>query len=213
MRHEINKISLIENGDILAPEIIIQKTDFRFSYNPSKFYKSKNPFIKGSVKPSFYGELISKLIRDQKRNHLICSDIQKEVEQNNICLVLSDRKEHCQTIRQILNTEFETKAELLTGDIPIKERKIITEKLNKKQIKVLIATGQLIGEGFDCKILSVLFLATPVRFSGRIVQYVGRILRPAKEKEKAKLYDYVDIEVGILRSAARERKKALTKNH
>jgi len=71
----------------------------------------------------------------------------------------------------------------------------------------LIATGQLIGEGFDCKDLSTLFLATPIRFSGRVVQYLGRILRPAPGKEKARLFDYVDINVDTLKNAARARQK------
>jgi superfamily II DNA or RNA helicase len=63
----------------------------------------------------------------------------------------------------------------------------------------------LIGEGFDCKSLSTLFLATPVRFSGRVLQYLGRVLRPAPGKEKARVYDYVDINVDVLRSAAQAR--------
>ena len=58
-------------------------------------------------------------------------------------------------------------------------------------VKVLVATGQLIGEGFDCRELSTLFLATPIRFNGRLLQYLGRILRPAPGKDKARVYDYV----------------------
>ena len=81
------------------------------------------------------------------------------------------------------------------------------DRLNKGKVKVLIATGQLIGEGFDCKDLSTLFLATPIRFSGRVVQYLGRILRPAPGKEKARLFDYVDINVDTLKNAAMARQK------
>jgi len=83
----------------------------------------------------------------------------------------------------------------------------VIDRLNKGKVKVLIATGQLIGEGFDCKDLSTLFLATPIRFSGRVVQYLGRILRPAPGKEKAKLFDYVDINVATLKNAAKARQK------
>ncbi len=70
--------------------------------------------------------------------------------------------------------------------------------LNAGQVKVLVATGQLIGEGFDCRDLSTLFLATPIRFNGRLLQYLGRILRPAPGKDKARVYDYLDIQVGVL---------------
>ena len=194
LRHEINKESLIKNGSILRPEIITRRTTFKTTFD--------------SVNE--YSKMISELIIDLERNRLICSDIAKEVKNNNICLILSDRKEHCRIIQQLLITEFEMSATLLTGDTPNNERQIITDALNRNQIKVLIATGQLIGEGFDCKALSVLFLATPVRFSGRIIQYVGRILRPAEGKKKAILYDYVDIEIKVLRASAQARKKALT---
>jgi superfamily II DNA or RNA helicase len=70
---------------------------------------------------------------------------------------------------------------------------------------VLIATGQLMGEGFDCRDLTTLFLTTPIRFKGRVLQYLGRVLRPAPEKKAARVFDYVDIHVEPLKTAARER--------
>ncbi|RLA87618.1 MAG: ATP-dependent helicase, partial [Deltaproteobacteria bacterium] len=86
-----------------------------------------------------------------------------------------------------------------------KKRREIIAALNAGQVKVLLATGQLIGEGFDCPGLSTLFLATPIRFSGRVLQYLGRILRPAPGKAKARVYDYLDVNVGVLINAARSR--------
>ena len=50
-------------------------------------------------------------------------------------------------------------------------------------------------------------MATPIRFSGRVLQYLGRILRPAAGKKGARVYDYVDVKVGVLRSAAKHRQK------
>ena len=54
-------------------------------------------------------------------------------------------------------------------------------------------------------------LATPVRFSGRVLQYIGRVLRPAPGKEKAKIIDYIDINVDVLVSAARARERVYRK--
>jgi superfamily II DNA or RNA helicase len=73
---------------------------------------------------------------------------------------------------------------------------------------VIVATGQLVGEGFDCPNLTTLFIATPVRFQGRLLQYLGRVLRPPPGKTRAKVYDYVDVHVGPLVAAARARQRA-----
>ncbi|MFO7965438.1 MAG: hypothetical protein R6U50_16055 [Desulfobacterales bacterium] len=66
--------------------------------------------------------------------------------------------------------------------------------------------ASIVGEGFDNERLTGLFLATPVKFSGRILQYMGRVLRPAPGKASAVIYDYVDINVDVLRSSAKGRK-------
>ena len=98
-------------------------------------------------------------------------------------------------------------ADVLTGDTRDKEREAIVGRLNSGNVKVLVATGQLIGEGFDCRGLSTLFLATPIKFSGRLIQYLGRILRPAPGKDKARVYDFVDVNVGVLRASAKQRQR------
>jgi superfamily II DNA or RNA helicase len=39
---------------------------------------------------------------------------------------------------------------------------------------------------------------------------MGRVLRPARGKKKAKIYDYVDVNVDVLRAAAKARQKVYT---
>jgi len=50
-----------------------------------------------------------------------------------------------------------------------------------------------------------LFLATPIKFQGRLIQYVGRVLRPAPGKDEALIHDYYDLLVGVLEHGARAR--------
>ena len=191
--HEVDKADLIENGDILKAEIVTRETDFNTILDPS----------------TEYSKMISELTEDKERNRLIASDIAHEAKNGSsgICLVLSDRKAHCKAIQSALNRGFDITSEVLTGDIPVKERQYIVDRLNDGEIKVLIATGHLIGEGFDCKGLSTLFLATPIRFDGRVLQYLGRVLRPAPGKDKATVFDYVDVNVPVLVSSAKARQK------
>jgi len=79
-------------------------------------------------------------------------------------------------------------------------RKEIVRELKQGEVDVLVATSRLIGEGFDLKTMSSIFLATPVKFTGRLKQYIGRILRVAEGKEEAIIYDYIDIP-RVLRSS------------
>ena len=192
VHHEIEKTQLVASGDVLAADVIFRKTEFDSSFDPV----------------NEYSKMLSELTLNDTRNRLIAADIAKEVEnQTGVCLVLSDRKKHCETLHAILKYKYKIEVSLLTGDLSMDERKMVLEKLNSGELKVLIATGQLIGEGFDAKALSLLFLVTPVRFSGRLLQYIGRVLRPGENKDKAKIYDYVDIKVDVLLASARARQR------
>jgi superfamily II DNA or RNA helicase len=192
VHHEVDKAHLVETGHVLRAEVISRETGFKPFYDPV----------------NEYSKMLSELTADTNRNVLIASDVAREAaDSSGICLVLSDRKAHCENLQALLKYRFKLNAELLTGDLSQGERQEIIERLNQKKARVVIATGQLIGEGFDCKNLSTLFLATPVSFSGRVLQYLGRVLRPAPGKDKARVFDYIDIHVDILVKAARTRQR------
>ena len=192
VHHEVDKNHLVQAGDVLPAEIIIRNTSFEPYYDPV----------------TEYSKMLAELTADTERNVLIASDIARETERNTgICLVLTDRKAHCENLRALLKYRYKIDAELLTGDLNIDERRKVIERLNQSEVNVVIATGQLVGEGFDCRNLSTLFLATPIRFSGRVIQYLGRVLRPAPGKNVARVYDYVDIHVDTLTKAAAARQK------
>lgn len=70
---------------------------------------------------------------------------------------------------------------------------------------VVVATGHSAGEGFDCPVLDTLFLAGPVSFEGRLVQYAGRVLRSHPGKQTAEVHDYHDVETPVLAAALTKR--------
>ncbi|MCP4374109.1 MAG: DEAD/DEAH box helicase [Deltaproteobacteria bacterium] len=192
VHYEVDRNHLIQTGDVLPVSVVTRETDFKPYFDPV----------------NQYSKMLSELTMNDKRNHLIAADVAKEtLKERGVCLVLSDRKKHCETLLSLLKYKHKISAEILTGSLSAGHRQKVIDRLNQGKVKVLIATGQLIGEGFDCKNLSTLFLSTPIRFSGRVVQYLGRILRPAPGKEKARLFDYVDINVEPLKNAAKARQK------
>jgi superfamily II DNA or RNA helicase len=192
VHHSVDKSHLIEEGHILEAEIILRETAFEPYHDPV----------------NSYSKMLLELTMNDERNHLISSDVVKEIERGEgVCLVLSDRKRHCETLLSLLRYKHRVDADLLTGDLSNEQRKHVLHRIKAGVVPVVIATGQLVGEGFDCPNLTTLFLATPIRFSGRVLQYLGRVLRPAAGKKNARVYDYVDVKVGVLKSAAKHRQK------
>jgi superfamily II DNA or RNA helicase len=196
VHHEIDSRQLVESGDVLAAEVHLRETTFTPYFDPV----------------NDYSRMLSELTSDDERNRLIADDVAREARScPGTTLVLSDRKKHCEALWSLIKYRNDASCEFLTGDRSDQERKEIIQRLNQGDIKILVATGQLIGEGFDCPNLATLFLATPVRFSGRVLQYIGRVLRPAPGKTKAKIVDYIDINVDVLVSAARARERVYAK--
>ena len=57
---------------------------------------------------------------------------------------------------------------------------------------MLLATGKLIGEGFDYPPLDTLVLAMPISWKGTLQQYAGRLHRDHVGKTDVQIYGYVD---------------------
>ena len=194
--HEVDKTQLIESGDVLPANVVFRNTDFKTRRDPI----------------TEYSKMLAELAGDTQRNIQIAADIADvAARKSGICLVLSDRKAHCENLQSLLRYRFKLPSELLTGDLDMAERKTVVERINRGDVRILIATGQLIGEGFDCKDLTTLFLATPIKFSGRLLQYLGRVLRPAPGKKHARVFDYVDVHVEPLKKAAMARQRVYRK--
>lgn len=105
-------------------------------------------------------EILSKiLIYDSKRNQMIINDILKEVQEGRKILVLTERKEHVEVLNLYLKSHCEVI--ILTGEDSVSKRKLKFEQITLGHFQVLIATGQLFGEGIDLISLDCLFLVYP----------------------------------------------------
>lgn len=58
--------------------------------------------------------------------------------------------------------------------------------------RLLLATGKLVGEGFDHPPLDTLVLAMPVSWKGTLAQYAGRLHREHASKTDVRIIDFVD---------------------
>jgi len=154
-------------------------------------------------------EIFRCLVRDDARNELIRTDVCQALTDGRRCLILSHWKEHCELLAAGLRKHGKTPL-VLSGTLSKKTRSAMLASLQNTpsdQELVLVATGQYLGEGFDCPQVDTLFLAFPLSFKGKLIQYVGRVLRSHEDKSSVRVYDYVDAHVPILRKMYAKREK------
>jgi len=144
--------------------------------------------------------VFSALVDDQPRTDQICRDIHDAVLAGRTCLVLTQRTDHIDAIVARLAVLGDA-ALVLRGGLGKKARAAVAEAIRNRSEGtgiVVVATGSYLGEGFDWPELDTLFLAFPVAFKGRVVQYVGRLLRTHDDKHNVELHDYVDARIPVL---------------
>jgi len=187
--HSVNPRVLEESGAVVRPEYHQKPTEFKFVFRGD------------------YAKLLKSLAKNEARNSLIAEDVADVIKAGHegTVLIVSDRVAHCEVLQEKL-ADRGIESALLTGRVAADERTRIVEEVKNGTIRVLISTLQLIGEGFDCPGLNTLVLSTPIKFEGRLLQVVGRIMRPSENK-KAQVIDYTDINVPLLRRSAAARRQ------
>ena len=147
-------------------------------------------------------EQFRQLVENEARTALVCDDVLAALSEGRRCLVLSQWKEHCNLLANGIRERGATPL-ILEGGLGKHARAAILDEIDNtpdEQPLVVIATGQYLGEGFDCPQLDTLFLTFPVSFKGRLVQYTGRLMRTSDKKTGVRVYDYADVRVPVLRA-------------
>jgi hypothetical protein len=147
-------------------------------------------------------EVFRLLVEDPWRTTLVCDDVLSALAEGRRCLVLSHWKQHCHLLAEAIRSRGISPF-LLEGGLGKRARAALLDQIENTPADeplVVIATGQYLGEGFDCPQLDTLFLAFLISFKGRLIQYTGRIMRAHAGKMSARVYDYADIHVPVLRA-------------
>ena len=138
--------------------------------------------------------LFNTLAENDVRNKVIVEGILSAYKNGHKILVLSERVAHLSTLEQLLRDNVE-ELHVLHGKTSKKERtRIMTrlEELPPDAARVLLASGKLIGEGFDHPPLDTLFLTMPLSWKGTLQQYAGRLHRTHVGKEVVRVHDYIN---------------------
>jgi superfamily II DNA or RNA helicase len=152
------------------------------------------------------------LAEDKARNEQILTDVMEALGRGRHCVVLAQRTGHVDHLAAALADQGHDPI-VLKGGMGAKQRAAANQRLRPSADGpplLVVATGLFVGEGFDCPALDTLFLAGPVSFKGRLVQYAGRVLRAHPGKQTAEVHDYHDVHVPVLAAALAKRAPGYT---
>ena len=164
---------------------------------PSPFHSVRPP---DPDKRLEFQALYQDLVDDATRNRRIADDVIESVKNGRSPLVLTERKEHLDILEQLLATHVSNLVVLRAG-MGKKQRQAVADRLAAvpaDEGRVVLATGKLVGEGFDDPRLDTLFLTLPVSWRGTVSQYAGRLHRLHDAKREVRIYDYADVNVPML---------------
>jgi hypothetical protein len=154
---------------IIEPEIHIYNF---YDYNENTIKFNLNGKINSPAS-------LTNITENKSRTDFIIKIIREMYNGDRKILVLTDRKAHCEYIKNLLNN---LSVGIYYGGMKKEELKISNE------CRIIVATYQMASEGYDNPELDTLILASP---KGNVEQAVGRILRK-KNKNSAVVVDIND---------------------
>ncbi len=147
------------------------------------------------------------LMASEARTRQVITDVAAALAMGRNCLVLTSWIAHLQKLADGLRAAGHDPV-ILRGGMGAKDRAAALARLQPQPggpPLLAVATGPYAGEGFDCPPLDTLFLAAPVSYKGKLVQYAGRIMRSYDGKTTAEVHDYVDEQTRVLASSLAKR--------
>ncbi|MFJ4293493.1 TOTE conflict system archaeo-eukaryotic primase domain-containing protein [Cupriavidus sp. NPDC089707] len=134
------------------------------------------------------------LANDQARTDAVAAEAHEAFKHGRKILVLTERTEHLDAIRAALEGKISALF-VLHGRMSKNQRAALIATLDVLPANtphVLLATGKLVGEGFDHPPLDTLVLAMPVSWRGTLQQYAGRLHREHADKTDVRIIDFID---------------------
>jgi len=141
-------------------------------------------------------EVIRLLAEDSERNARIAADAIAALHAGRKVLMLTKRTEHLDLLHAQLK-DLPYQCFVLHGKMKAKERMAVISALAElpdDTPHLLLASAQLVGEGFDHAPLVTLILTLPISWEGTLQQYAGRLHREHVSKADILIHDYVELE-------------------
>jgi superfamily II DNA or RNA helicase len=187
VRYKVNDRDQAEKRPF-GHKVIVRPTSFQLPYHLQ------------NISAQSIQEVYTSLEKDDERNRMIVEDVVVAVQANRFPVLLTERREHLETLTELLAKRV-AHIFVMKGGMGKKQRQELKDQIAElppDQSRVILATGRYLGEGFDDERLDTLFLALPISWRGTLTQYAGRLHRLNAAKKEVIIYDYVDFEVPVL---------------
>lgn len=186
---------LVDAGAILPAEIEQRTTGFSTDLNASDNYAA----------------VLYEVLADQERNQQIVADAMNLYrDAQGVTLLLTDHRGHCALLAAYLGLQG-VECAVMIGGMSQRKQEFFRAALADGRIRTIVATAKLVGEGWDYPGVGALLLTAPIKWEGKLIQAIGRALRPFPGMDRARIIDYVDHRVPQLRASARARARVYRK--
>ncbi|TRX33017.1 DEAD/DEAH box helicase [Flavobacterium sp. ZT3R18] len=189
-KYNDSKLIFIHLGEVIAE---IKSDEISTSKRPKIIIRNTELDVPFNSKIDKFETLSKILVHDSTRNKAILQDIIHELKSDKKVVIITERKEHIDSLYQYLKQSYE--AITLSGEDSESAKNSKWKLLKEGNYQVLITTGQFFGEGTDLQNANCLFLVYPFSFEGKLIQYIGRVQR---SEIAPTIYDYRDIKIDYL---------------
>jgi superfamily II DNA or RNA helicase len=147
------------------------------------------PEYKGSISPQYPSIYKNYIVENEIRNDRIIKSAEKLVSGGRKVLILVKTIRHGEILYEKLSKQFVVY--YVRGDVGSDERNKIRKDFISGKIELIIATA-IYDQGVDIPNIDALILAGSGKSSGRALQRIGRVIRPAAGKKDAIVLDFID---------------------
>jgi superfamily II DNA or RNA helicase len=193
--------------DEMEPILFQQLGNISYEIKSQKTNKKIVEIIKSEFESECdnFGDLINQIINNDERNQLIIEQI--KLHKKRKILILTDRIEHINNLTFLLDKEKITYV-AIHGSLNKKEKERNLQLIEDSS--VVLATSSYFGEGIDFPHLDTIIFATPISYSGRLIQYLGRI---GRKGDDCLALDILDVKNNFAKGTFNKRKEGYRALH
>jgi superfamily II DNA or RNA helicase len=214
--HQDDEDKLRKLGILVKPHVEVIRTGFKFTYWSDHQSDEDGNCEKPGCKirrphghHNNYQDLKDRLVYNEPRNLLVAAAVAAQCETGeHHHLVVSDEVRQLEAIYEVFNRAYANddtpEMFMLTGRITGKRRKEMISKIKRLSSAIIFAT--VAKEGVDIPPIDRIYLPFPASNPKKVQQWIGRGTRSTGGKKSTIAFDFLDVNVGVLKSQFRSRR-------